>query len=131
MTTGREFRPRCAKRCSSRSSGSTMRATRMRAAPGSALRLPATSRGHMAATSPLATARWAACAPRCACRCDELRRAGAHFALVVRLRQQCLQLLGILDVDLEPPGHHDVAGLLAFLAGTQPLGVDLGRDLAQ
>ena len=43
--------PTCARRCSSRSCGSTMPATRTRAAPGSASRSPATSPARMAATS--------------------------------------------------------------------------------
>ena len=43
---------RSARTCSGRSSGSMRRATRMRAAPGSACRSPATSPAAMAATSP-------------------------------------------------------------------------------
>ena len=75
---GRRRRPghsgeRCARRCSSRSCGSTTRATRTRAAPAWGLRSPATSRARTAATSRSATARSAACARRCGCRLQRLR----------------------------------------------------------
>ena len=58
----------CARKCSSRSCGSTMRAIRTKAAPASDLRSRATSRARMAATSCWAIARSAACARPCACR---------------------------------------------------------------
>src|SRR4051794_7798886 len=65
MTTGRACRRRRAKKCFARSSGSTRRATRIRAAPASACRSPATSPARMAATWRSPTARSAACAPAC------------------------------------------------------------------
>ena len=65
---------RSARKCSSRSFGSTMRAIRTRAARGSASPSRATSRAPMAATSCWAIRRSGACAPPCACRCS------GHFA---------------------------------------------------
>src|SRR6516225_7613325 len=112
MTTGREFRPRCAKRCSSRSSGSTMRATRMRAAPGSALRLPATSRGHMAAISLLATARWAACAPQCACLCKSEVRSPS-------MNEQALSAIRDL-LDRQPTAANVTGALVAAIVSGDP-----------
>src|SRR6516164_1514266 len=53
----------------------------------------------------------------------ELSRAAAL------LRQQALQPVHVLDVDLEAAGHHDVAGLLVRLAGAEPLRFDLGRGV--
>src|SRR5262249_9114511 len=61
-TTGRVFRRRCARMCSSPSCGSTMRATRTKAAPDLGLPSPATSRAPTAATLRLATRRSGACA---------------------------------------------------------------------
>src|ERR1700760_367099 len=123
MTTARAFRSRCARKCSSRSSGSTTPATRMKAAPGSALRSRATSPAPMAATSRLATARWAACARQCEFRSKEL---------LLGAGQQVLQLGGVLDVQLEAAaGHDDVAGLLVRLAGPQPFRLDLGHGIAR
>ncbi|GMA79159.1 hypothetical protein GCM10025880_55760 [Methylorubrum aminovorans] len=67
--TGPASRSRAARRCSSRSCGSTTRA-RMPAARGSGSPSPATSPAPMAATSRCMTARSAACGPRCASRLD-------------------------------------------------------------
>ena len=61
-------RREAARTCSSRSSGSTRRATSMPAAPGSACPSPATSPAAMAATSRWTTARSAACGRSSACR---------------------------------------------------------------
>jgi two-component system, OmpR family, osmolarity sensor histidine kinase EnvZ len=68
-TTAPAFPPICARTCSSRSCGSTMPATRTKAAAGSGSPSRATSPAPMAATSCSATARWAACARPCGCRC--------------------------------------------------------------
>ena len=70
-TTGPACRRRRATKCSVRSSGSTKRATRTRAAPASGCPSPATSRAPTAARSCSATARSAACGRACACRCEE------------------------------------------------------------
>src|SRR5262249_21343029 len=59
-----------------------------------------------------------------------LRSRGLQLWLIrLRRRQQALQLLGILDVELETAGHHDVAGLLVGLAGADPFGFDGGRGV--
>src|SRR5215212_5880745 len=70
------FRPTCVRKCSSRSCGWMMPATRTRAAPDWDLRSPATSRARMAATSRSATARWAAFAPACGYRSNRAGRCG-------------------------------------------------------
>src|SRR5215208_1180161 len=68
--TGPAFQPTCARKCSSRSCGWMMPAIRTRAAPDWDLRSPAISRAPMAATSRLATVRWAAFAPACGYPCN-------------------------------------------------------------
>src|SRR5277367_5188040 len=133
MTTVRAFRPTCARKCSSRSFGSTTPATRTRVVPGLALRSPATSPARMAGTSRLATVRWAACAARCGFRCDIqgawCRPVPLACAKRRLLRQQALEFFRVLDVELEAAGHHNIAGLLVGLAGPQPFRLDRGDDI--
>src|SRR5579863_4307204 len=123
MTTARAFRSICAKKCSSRSCGSTTPVTRTRAGRDWASPSPATSPARMAATLRSATARWAACARRCEFRCKRLLLAAG---------QQGLELVHVLDVQLEAAaGHDDVARLLIRLTGSQPFRLDLGHGVAR
>ena len=78
-TTGRAFRRRCARMSSSRSCGSTMRATRTKAVQVSGLPSPAISRARMAATSRWAIRRSADCARLSASRSKTGSRRAAHL----------------------------------------------------
>src|SRR5438445_11585961 len=117
MTTVPAFRLGCARRCSSRSCGSTTRATRMKAERDLGSRLPAISPARMVARSRSATARWAACVPQCGSLSSIYRTVTvAAAAPSLLLRDQTLQLFGVLDVELEAARHHDIAGLLIGFA---------------
>src|SRR3984957_1622172 len=119
----RAFRSTCARKCSSRSSGSTTPAIRTKAGRDWASPSPVTSPARMAATSRSATVRWAACARRCEFRCERL---------LLAARQQGLELVHVLDVELEAAARHDdVARLLIRFAGPQPFRLDLGHGVAR
>jgi hypothetical protein len=45
-------------------------------------------------------------------------------------RQQALEFFGILDVELEAAGHHDVAGLLIGFAGSSGVDLTFATNLA-
>ena len=78
----------CARKCSSRSCGSTTRATRTKAAPDWGLPSRSISHARTAATSRSATARLAACAPPCACRCSSQAVMPAKAGIVPVLDQR-------------------------------------------
>src|ERR1700733_13256089 len=123
MTTAPAFRRICAKKCSSHSCGSTTPLTRTRAGRDWVSPSPEISPARMAATLRSATARWAACARRCEFRCERL---------LLATRQQGLELVHVLDVELEAAARHDdVARLLIRFAGPQPFRLDLGHRVAR
>ena len=108
---GRAFRPTCARTCSSRSCGSTTRATRTRAGLGWGLPSPATSPARTAATSRSMRARSGACGRGCGCRCRPRGGAGASRSGLVHWRHEA----ALFSLDLPGkrpfrPGRRDRAG---------------------
>src|ERR1700704_3658756 len=47
------------------------------------------------------------------------------------LRREAFEHFRILDVELEPAGHHDVAGFRAGFTSPQPLRLDRGRGVTR